>query len=106
MCVAASGGLLCAEKHRVVAAVAKEKLLFNDCVDVSECAVLGLEERAEAFAWSDDIKPCKRGVVGRGNDTLCSGGSFAKGVALGGGILCVAFKEHDEERAGAQQGRG
>ena len=28
---------------------------------------------------------------------LCRGESFAKGVALGRGVLCFAFEEHDEE---------
>ncbi len=28
---------------------------------------------------------------------LCHGESFAEGVALGRGILCYAFEEHDEE---------
>ena len=48
----------------VIAAVAKEELLFDACVSIGECSALGLEERAEAFAPSDDIKPRKDVVLG------------------------------------------
>ena len=48
----------------VIATVAKEELPFNASVGFSECTALGLEERVEAFAWSDDVKPCKEVVFG------------------------------------------
>ena len=90
----------------VIAAVAKEELLFDASVGICEHTALGLEEQAEAFAQTEDIKSCKEVDGGQSNDALCHGERFAKGVALQRGILCVTFKEHDEERVEAQQGRG
>ncbi len=84
----------------------KEEFLFGAGVGITERTALGLEERTEAFAWSDNGKPRKEVVVGYSDDALCRGERFAKSVALGGGVFCVTFKERDEERAGAQQGRG
>ncbi len=42
----------------------KEEFLFDAGVGVSECTVLGLKERVEAFAQSDDVKPSEEVVVG------------------------------------------
>ena len=42
----------------------KEEFLFNASVGVSERTALGLEERAEATARSDNVKPRKEVVVG------------------------------------------
>ena len=42
----------------------KEELLFDASIGVRGCTALGLEDGAEAFAWSDDIKPPKEVVVG------------------------------------------
>ncbi len=47
-----------------IAAVAKEELLFNASVGVSECTALGQEKQAEAFDWSDDVKPHEEVIVG------------------------------------------
>ena len=58
------GCVFCVQEAWVIAAVAKEELLFDACVSIGECSALGLEERAEAFAPSDDIKPRKDVVLG------------------------------------------
>jgi hypothetical protein len=42
--VAVSRGLLCAEKHRVVAAVANKKLTFKPPVNIHEYAALWLKD--------------------------------------------------------------
>ncbi len=95
-----------AQEAWVIAAVAKEELLFNASIGVSERTALGLEEWAAAFARSDDIKPHEEVGVGKNNDVLCHDESFAKGVALRRGILCVSFEECDEEGEGAQSCMG
>ena len=56
--------VFCAQEAWVIAAVTKEELLFDAGVGVGECAALGLEDRAEAFARGDDVKPREEVVVG------------------------------------------
>ena len=80
--------------------MAEEELLFEASVNISEGAVLGLEEWAEASTWCDDVKPSKEVVVHQGNDMRCCCEHLAEEDALHGGVIDIAFEWHDEERFG------
>ena len=58
------GGVLSTQEAWVIAAVAKEQLLFETGIRIGECEVLGLEEWVHAFVMCDDIETLEEVVVG------------------------------------------
>ena len=75
----------------VIAAVAKEEVLFKTGASISECAVLGLEEWVEAFAQHNNVKPHKEVIVCQSNDALGCSEGLVEENAMHGGVCSIAF---------------